>query len=43
MKIYIENASETEELLFLMKGFRHDVFVEVDGERYIVRLDGGAV
>ena len=34
MKIFIENAAETEELLFVMKGFRHDVFVEVDGELY---------
>ncbi len=34
MNIYIENASETQELFFLMKGFRHDVFAAVDEELY---------
>ena len=34
MKIYIETAAETDELMYTMKGFRHDVFAEVDGELY---------
>lgn len=34
MKIYVDGTTETDELLYVMKGFRHDVFAEVDEELY---------